>query len=113
MPETLRIERYQMNMITLPAAAPGTFEERLILILAGNVMPGNTISSTNIEFIDDALALPQPVYNQPNLLWRKHRKDYTVLMDLIERALDNPTGQVTFQLTYDDVNNRVDLVFGK
>lgn len=113
MPEVLKVENYQVSMITLPAATPGTFEERTVLILAGSGLPGYTIRSANIVFIEDHEPLPVPVYNPPILQWTKHRREYLVLMDLIARALDNPTGQVTFQLTYDSVNNRVDLVFGK
>ncbi len=113
MPEVLKVENYQLSMITLPATTPGIFEERLVLILAGPGLPGYSIRSANIIFIEDSEPLPAPVYNQPILQWPKHRREYVVLMDLIAKALDNPIGQVTFQLTYDDLNNRVDLVFGR
>lgn len=110
--EQLKIETYQINNVQTALPPSTVMEEMLVMHLSGPVIPGFSLTVVRITFIPDTTLLSTPVFSAPVLRCDRHIRDYSLIMDLITRGVNNQPGSPELRVHYDPGGPRVEFVLG-
>jgi hypothetical protein len=68
------------------------------------------MNAVQIKFVPDGQPLRAPSWQDPNLSCEKHRSEYTAIMDMVEKGIENKKPSTSFTATYLDAVGQVVLI---